>query len=196
MPKEFAGLLLTHALKGSVIPAVMPKAILCGCFGIAISILSAWKWQLAWPILGNVIPSIVLGLLLVFRTNTAYERFWEGRKAWGTLINTTRNLTRRIWVFIAEKDDEDRAHKKEVLHLIVAFAIAMKQHLRHEPCQAELQHWISDRHIAEFDGTPNLPLDEICNTLRQNVEHLVTLTPTAYATLATETGDRLWIDPL
>ena len=141
-----------------MIPAVMPKAILCGCFGIAISILSAWKWQLAWPILGNVIPSIVLGLLLVFRTNTAYERFWEGRKAWGTLVNTTRNLTRRIWVFIAEKDDADRTHKKEVLHLIVAFAIAMKQHLRHEPCQAELQHWIGDRYIAEFDSTPNLPL--------------------------------------
>ena len=37
----------------------------------------------------------VISLLLVFRTNTAYDRWWEGRKLWGTIVNTSRNLTCR-----------------------------------------------------------------------------------------------------
>jgi ion channel-forming bestrophin family protein len=144
-------------LKGSVIPAVTSKVLLCSGFGILISVLADWKWVSGWPTLGNVVPSIVLGLLLVFRTNTAYERFWEGRKAWGTLVNTVRNLTRRIWVFVEETNPSDRAHKVEVLKLVVGFAIAMKLHLRQEALGQELQSWIGDRQTALQD-THNPPL--------------------------------------
>src|SRR5690606_1614805 len=42
----------------------------------------------------------VLSLLLVFRTNTAYDRWWEGRKKWGELVNNTRNLATKIAVMI------------------------------------------------------------------------------------------------
>jgi len=38
----------------------------------------------------------VISMLLVFRTNTAYERWWEGRKQWGALVNVSRNLTIRL----------------------------------------------------------------------------------------------------
>jgi ion channel-forming bestrophin family protein len=132
-------------LRGSVIPAVMSKVMLCSGVGVLISVLADWKWVTGWPTLGNAVPSIVLGLLLVFRTNTAYERFWEGRKAWGTLVNTVRNLTRRIWVFIEETNPSDRAHKVEALKLAVGFAVAMKHHLRQETLGQELQHWVGDR---------------------------------------------------
>jgi putative membrane protein len=37
---------------------------------------------------------VALGLLLVFRTNASYDRFWEGRKQWGGIVNETRNLAR------------------------------------------------------------------------------------------------------
>jgi ion channel-forming bestrophin family protein len=139
-------------LKGSVIPAVMPKVVLCSGFGVLISVLAAYQWVSSWPTLGNVVPSIVLGLLLVFRTNTAYERFWEGRKAWGTLVNTVRNLTRRIWVFVEEANPSDRAHKVEALKLIVGFTIAMKLHLRQEALGRELQPWIGDHRTALQDA--------------------------------------------
>ncbi len=41
-----------------------------------------------------------LGLLLVFRTNASYDRFWEGRKLWGGIVNETRNLVRQgsVWL--------------------------------------------------------------------------------------------------
>ena len=38
----------------------------------------------------------VISLLLVFRTNTAYERWWEGRKLWGNIVNDSRNLALKI----------------------------------------------------------------------------------------------------
>ncbi|HEY9824591.1 MAG TPA: bestrophin family ion channel [Stenomitos sp.] len=135
----------TFRLKGSVIPAVLPKALFCGSFGVLISILGHWGWVEAWPILGNVIPSIVLGLLLVFRTNTAYDRFWEGRKAWGGLVNASRNLTRRIWVFVEETEPGDRARKRDIMHLVVAFAIAVKLHLRNESLDDELREALSEQ---------------------------------------------------
>jgi ion channel-forming bestrophin family protein len=149
---------LTFKLQGSVIPAVLPRALFCGAFGLIISNLHARGWVQSWPILGNVVPSIVLGLLLVFRTNTAYDRFWEGRKAWGTLINTTRNLTRRIWVFVGELEPSDRDHKKEALYLILAFAIATKLHLRQEPITSELLELIGDRQHTAQREAPNAPL--------------------------------------
>ena len=39
---------------------------------------------------------VAFGLLLVFRTNTSYDRFWEGRRLWGTIIEESRNLARII----------------------------------------------------------------------------------------------------
>ena len=61
----------------------------------------------------NVVLSfnLVLSLLLIFRTNTAYERFWEGRKLWGNLVNTVRNLTRGICIIIKEREAADREEK-------------------------------------------------------------------------------------
>jgi ion channel-forming bestrophin family protein len=149
---------LTFRLQGSVIPAVMPKVLVCGGFGVIISFLYTQGWIQAWPILGNVVPSIVLGLLLVFRTNTAYDRFWEGRKAWGVLVNTVRNLTRRIWVFVEENEPSDRIHKQEVLHLILAFAIATKLHLRQESLNEEVLGLVGDRPPSALQDAPNAPL--------------------------------------
>src|ERR671932_1328094 len=105
----------------SVIPSILPRVLLCGGFGVFISLLHFFKWPVSLPTLSSIVPSIVLGLLLVFRTNTAYDRFWEGRKFWGTLINTVRNLARQIWGAIAEDEPEDRKAKVETLRLLVAF---------------------------------------------------------------------------
>jgi putative membrane protein len=48
-----------------------------------------------------------LGLLLVFRTNSSYARFWEGRKLWGSITNECRNLWRVSWTYL--RGDPERA---------------------------------------------------------------------------------------
>jgi putative membrane protein len=159
-------------LRGSVIPAILPRVIFCAIFSIFISILYSSGLNVAWQIDG-IIPSIVLGLLLVFRTNTAYDRFWEGRKAWGTLINTVRNFSRTIWVTVAENQPEDRKEKIATLRLLVAFAVATKLHLRSEPVNHELEALMPQQWYEKLKTMNNPPLEVafwIGNYLQQQYE--------------------------
>ena len=145
--------------RGSVIPSILPRVLLCGGFGVFISLLYFLKLPVSLPILSSIVPSIVLGLLLVFRTNTAYERFWEGRKFWGSVVNDVRNLARQIWVAIDEKDQDDFIAKKSALRLLVAFAVAMKLHLRQESVNSELEPLISPSQYQKLKSMNNPPIE-------------------------------------
>lgn len=69
---------------------------------------------------------IILGLLLVFRTNSAYERWWEGRKLWGQLVNDSRNICLKIRALDTIRPSE----KVRFGELIISFSYALKHHLR------------------------------------------------------------------
>ncbi len=146
-------------VRPSVIPAIWPRVLLCGSFGLLVSWARAADWPVALPIEASLVPSIVLGLLLVFRTNTAYERFWEGRKQWGLLVNTVRNLARQIWVAVAEEDPRDRQAKIATLRLLVAFAVATKLHLRAEEVNAELAALMPETWWQKLKTMHNPPLE-------------------------------------
>ncbi len=148
--------------RGSVIPAVMPRVIACGIFGEGIFLLQKiTEKDLSPEILGSVgfVLNLVLSLLLVFRTNTAYERFWEGRKAWGTLINTIRNSARTIWIAVQEKDEKDKEEKIASIKLLVAFAIAVKLHLRNSSINQELKPFVSPYQFEKLKQMNHPPLE-------------------------------------
>ncbi|GAB4238911.1 MAG: bestrophin family ion channel [Elainellaceae cyanobacterium] len=147
-------------LRGSVVPSVLPRILLCGGFAVLIEFLYWSGVPLGLPGTSSIVLNLVLGLLLVFRTNTAYERFWEGRKLWGTLINTSRNLARYIWVSILEKESHDRQDKQAALYLIVAFAVATKLHLRQQPInREELEPLLSASRYSKLQMMNNPPLE-------------------------------------
>ncbi|MBF2065028.1 MAG: hypothetical protein IGS39_11495 [Calothrix sp. C42_A2020_038] len=146
-------------IKGSVIKAIYRRVIGCGIFAVFISILYHYKFPVSQPILSSLIPSIVLGLLLVFRTNTAYERFWEGRKCWGSIVNNVRNIARQIWVSVNEIEHEDKKRKIAALYLLVAFAVATKLHLREEPVNQELEELMSNTRYQKLTMINNPPLE-------------------------------------
>ncbi|AUB35683.1 yneE, putative membrane protein [Nostoc flagelliforme CCNUN1] len=146
-------------LKGSVIKGIYKHVLWCGAFGFLISLLYHFKMPVSQPILGSVIPSIVLGLLLVFRTNTAYERFWEGRKCWGSLVNNIRNLARQIWVSIDEISPEDKENKITALNLLVAFAVTTKLHLRGEVVNSELEDLMPSSKYIKLKIMNNPPIE-------------------------------------
>jgi ion channel-forming bestrophin family protein len=145
--------------KGSVVPEVLPRSLLCGFFGFFVYILYLYQVKVSLPVLGSIIPNIVLGLLLVFRTNTAYERFWEGRKAWGTLVNTVRNLSRQMLVAIAETTPSDCQAKIAAVKLLPAFAIALKLHLRSQSVNAEVEANLSAEQFEQLKTTNHPPLE-------------------------------------
>ena len=97
----------------------------------------------------------VLGLLLVFRTNTAYDRWWEGRKVLGALVNTSRNLALKLNTFIPNEKTEI---KKLISELISNYSFSMKNHLRDKVIVEEIEYnkSLSKEEYTESDHKPNL----------------------------------------
>ncbi|SFT36075.1 putative membrane protein [Lishizhenia tianjinensis] len=71
------------------------------------------------------IIGFVISLLLVFRTNTAYDRWWEGRKKWGEMVNDARNLAAKLSVLDLKDDERDFFNR-----MISNYVFAMRDHLR------------------------------------------------------------------
>lgn len=74
----------------------------------------------------SLFAGVILSMLLVFRTNSAYDRWWEGRRAWGQLVNDLRNLSIKYYEFVRPNLQEREAFAK----LLIRFAYGMKDHLR------------------------------------------------------------------
>ena len=100
------------------------------------------------------ILGFVLSLLVVFRTNTAYDRWWEGRKQWGMLVNNSRNLAIKINTLLPESCVAERNF---FCKMIPNFAFAMKEHLRHGVHWKELEE-IEDFKVinGEREHVPNM----------------------------------------
>ena len=93
----------------------------------------------------------VLSLLLVFRTNTAYDRWWEGRKKWGELVNNSRNLA--IKISALTDDPGNRAYFKR---MISNYVFAMKEHLREGVKLEELDLTEEEKkELSQFEHKPN-----------------------------------------
>lgn len=95
-----------------------------------------------------LLTSVIMGILLVFRTNSAYDRWWEARKLWGSLVNDLRNFS----IKAREYANLDEKESVALGALLVGFAHGLKDHLR---------------------GTENLNLiPQAYRTPNQNVSHL------------------------
>lgn len=82
---------------------------------------------------------VAVGVFLGFRNNASYDKFWEGRKLWGTLVNTTRSLTRQACHMIDSQRDHDEVRQFRTIFVkrIIAFTHALRCHLRNEdPAEA------------------------------------------------------------
>ncbi len=87
----------------------------------------------------------VLSLLLVFRTNTGYDRWWEGRKKWGELVNNTRNLA----IKISSSSAFNQQDKEFFTRMIPNYAYAMKEHLREGVNMDELSLTENEKQVLE-----------------------------------------------
>ena len=83
----------------------------------------------------------VLSLLLVFRTNTAYDRFWEGRKLWGKLVNDSRNFMIKINSILDEKEVKNR---NQIAKYLKFFPHFLANHLSKESTRLVLDKDFSD----------------------------------------------------
>ena len=86
------------------------------------------------PVLHTLL-GFAISMLLVFRTNTAYDRWWEGRKLWGALVNNSRNLAIKLSVMLPDTEKDQRSFFRKI---IPAYAYALMNHLKNEQSRIEL----------------------------------------------------------
>ncbi len=114
----------------SVLRLAWGPTILMGLYTVLVS----FKENTDYAYLGDhpseiyVALSMVLGVLLILRTNTAYARWWEARILWGKLVNISRNYSIKVVQYV-KPDLEDR---QQIRKLIVSFPPVLMQHLRGE----------------------------------------------------------------
>ena len=118
------------------------------------------------PIMHSLL-GFAISMLLVFRTNTAYDRWWEGRRLWGSLVNSSRNLSIKLNSFL--QDDNDRSLFKE---LIPHFAMALKLHLQSDITRLELDS-LPHPEIPDFDTSKHVPV-QIAGLMMNRVNQLYT----------------------
>ncbi|MCP1385324.1 bestrophin family protein [Runella salmonicolor] len=105
-----------------------------------------------------------LAIFIAFRNQSAYARWWEGRTIWGGIINNSRIFARQV---IANADNATalgkisqeaaQAYKKEMVHRQIAFAHALRLHLRRQTQWSELQHLLSPAEFESFLKAQNKP---------------------------------------
>lgn len=102
----------------------------------------------------HTLLGFVISMLMVFRTNTAYDRWWEGRKLWGSLVNCSRNFAVKINAFVPQNDTKTRLFFKTI---IPEFAFSLQRHLQAETTRVELE---MEPHpeIPNFDHTKHVPI--------------------------------------
>lgn len=124
---------LKYLFHSDQIKRVIPLLIIVALFSWLVAYLELEHLKLSnKSILSNFttvhnLLGFVLSLILVFRTNTAYDRWWEGRKQWGTLTNVSRTLAYKLNAMLPADDKVNRSFYRKAIPL---FAETLYNHLR------------------------------------------------------------------
>jgi ion channel-forming bestrophin family protein len=147
--------------KADTFRQLFPLLIAVSIYAGIIAWLEVYYWK---PPQGNFIRNLpvmhtllgfAISMLLVFRTNTAYDRWWEGRKLWGSLVNNSRNLALKLDALIPETE---KAHRTFFRKIIPAYAYALHNHLHKEQTRMELFEEEEHRHLfQQIDYDKHVP---------------------------------------
>lgn len=142
------------AIHGSVTPRVWKKVLVACIYACFISFLSIFIPWFSLPISPFEYAGVIMGLILVFRVNAGYDRWWEARKLWGTVVNCSRNLA-IILVNYVEPSNRDKIYKS--LGLIAAMPYLMKNTLRGVRSTEEVKHLLCDSTYTELQQWQHKP---------------------------------------
>ncbi len=151
--------LIFHTYSRQVMKTLLPTLLIMVvysalCCYLIIDYLEIRETDFHPTIAMHSLLGIVLGLFLVFRTNTAYDRWWEGRKLWGALVNSTRNFAVKLDAYLSLENKEDRDWFAK---MISNFVVATKEGLRKGVQLAELEPVGADfaDQFGRYDHKPN-----------------------------------------
>lgn len=114
--------------------------------------------EISIPLAVPMVLGTVLSLLLAFRSNQAYDRWWEARTIWGAIVNDSRTLARQMMSIVDGDDSEDFRHfRQQFIRRQIAWNYALGQSLRKKDPLRGLDKHLSRRelnHLARYDNVP------------------------------------------
>lgn len=140
-------------LRGSVIKKVAPRVGLIAVWSLLVLWLNSFV-TLQIPATAHLLVGVALGLLLVFRTNASYDRYWEGRRQWGNIVNASRNLARAASAMMSAVPSTGN----EIRLWTVSFAYALMHRLREENSFGGYMAQLPSGKAEECTRTSNVPL--------------------------------------
>ncbi len=154
--------------KADTFRTLLPIMFAIGIYAAVIGYLEVEYWQLAEnSYVKNItimhgMLGFVISLLLVFRTNTAYDRWWEGRRQWGTLVNSSRNFAIKLSAML--HDDKDKSYFRK---MIPNYAAILHKHLNND----EISQQLFDDVDLEIDHHKHKP-NQVAKKLFQKLNEL------------------------
>ncbi|MFV0604353.1 MAG: bestrophin family protein [Niabella sp.] len=167
---------LIKVTKSDVLRRLWWILLVIAIYAVGIAYLELEYWQLSeksvlknLPVLHSLL-GFAISLILVFRTNTAYDRWWEGRKLWGALVNNSRNLALKLSVVLGEDQKEERSFFRKI---IPTYAQVLHQHLLKE--RTRLMLFDEDHHtkrvLSALDTEKHMP-NQIAGLIYEHVKKL------------------------
>lgn len=142
---------------GSVLPGLLPRLFILFILALGVVYLRGVIFSFKVPL--NPAPltlfGFVLALFLGFRNNASYERFWEGRKLWGALLNTARSLTRQALTLKNATQSSLSVH--EFIQLLGAFIFALKHQLRGTDAYDDLKDRLNESQLKIVSASKYKP---------------------------------------
>lgn len=142
---------------GSVLPRLLPRLFILFILALGVVYLRGVIFSFKVPL--NPAPltlfGFVLALFLGFRNNASYERFWEGRKLWGALLNTARSLTRQALTLKNATQSSLSVH--EFIQLLGAFIFALKHQLRGTDAYDDLKDRLNESQLKIVSASKYKP---------------------------------------
>lgn len=148
-------LALVLRIRGTVIRRVAARSFVCALLAATTVYFKESRGiDLSIPVVVHSIIGVALGLLLVFRTNASYDRYWEGRRTIGDIVSQCRDLGRQTAAFMGK----DAARVEQVGRFIVAYFVTVRRRLRHEREHPELVALLGEDEAAAVERASVPPL--------------------------------------
>jgi len=161
--------------KADTFRQLFPMILGICAYSCVIAFLELEYWNLSETSYVRNIPvmhtllGFAISMLLVFRTNTAYDRWWEGRKLWGSLVNNSRNLAMKLNALLPKEETAQRSFFRKI---IPAFAYALHNHLHKEKTRVELFEEEEHKHVFQkIDHSKHVP-NQLASLMYQHIQQL------------------------
>lgn len=147
----------TDALRadGSALLLILPRAVLIALFATAVTAVdrNASLPNVGIEITPFEVAGAALGVFLALRTNAGYERWWEGRRLWGGIVNQSRNLVLAALAY----GPDDPAWRDRLVRRTAAFAHAARLSLRGDPDRLALETLLGAEEARRVRTSAHLP---------------------------------------